>query len=256
MRGFSKSIAIASFAAILGAGASVSVANDSPLPAGPGRSAGGLGPDTTLISGDTYQGWTITFPQGLGVELAQDATTNQLVLVLEKFATFTSVSGLNVTFSQNVNWTGTPLATSIEVENESITNSSGSNWSRFDFELQTPFTGPNNVAASFVSGNEFVPPSGSNGSWSTVSFSSNDIFYTGSQASGTVSLWGQTQTTGDDLLIETNPSDGPVPQSFTFKELPTAGASVPLPAAAWSGLTGLLGLALIAVGKRFKKSLA
>jgi hypothetical protein len=248
MTGFFKSTAIAAFAAVLGFGANASFAtNNTPLvPA--------YGPQATINSGDTYQGWTITYPEGMGVSLAQDATTNQLELVVEKFATFVSSNSYLITFTQNKAWSGTPVATSIDIQNESITNFSGSNWNQFNFELQTPFTGPSNLAAAFTPGHEFVPPSGPNGSWSGVTFSSTDISYTGSQPNGTVSLWGQTQTANDDLLIATNPGTGQVPQSFTFKELPSV--SVPVPAAAWSGLTGLLGLGLVAYGKNLKKILA
>jgi len=248
MSGFLKSTAIAAFAAVLGLGANASFAtNNTPI-------APAYGPQATIASGATYQGWTITYPEGMGVTLAQDATTNQLELVIEKFATFVSSNSYLITFTQNQEWSGTPVATSIEIQNESITNFSGSNWGRFDFELQTPFTGPSNTAASFEAGHEFVPPSGPNGSWSGVTFSSTDIAYTGSQANGTVSEWGQSQTANDDLVINTNPSTGEIPQSFTFKELPSV--SVPVPAAAWSGLTGLLGLALVAYGKNLKKILA
>jgi hypothetical protein len=230
MSGFIKTAAIAAFTAILGLGAAANAAS-------------GV---VTVNSGSTYDGWKIFFPEGEGVSLVEDVQTNTLQLVLEKDAQFNSTQSYLITFMQDK--TVSAPATSIVIANESITNNSGVDWSGFSFSLLTPFTGP-----AFAAGDAFVPPSPY---YSTVSTSSSVISYGGNQPDGTVSLWNQTPASGslsNQLVINSDPIAGGV-QSFSFKELPLV--SVPVPAAAWTGLTGLLGLAAIAYGKNIKKILA
>jgi len=229
MSGFIKSAAIAAFTAILGLGAAAN--------------AGTIGV-VQVQSGSTYDGWKIYFPEGEGVALVQDVQTNTLQLVLEKTAVFDTTQSYLITFLQDKSVSAP--ATSITFANESITNASNVDWSGFAFSLLTPFTGP-----TFEAGHAFVPPAG----YTTVSTSPTLITYGGSQPDGTVSLWNQTPpSAGNDLVINSNPLTGGGLQSFTFKELPLV--SVPVPAAAWTGLTGLLGLAAIAYGKNLKKILA
>jgi hypothetical protein len=79
----------------------------------------------------------------------------------------------------------------------------------------------------------------------------------GTQANMASVLWGIGPD--GDLIIDANP-DG-IGTSFSFKEVPVNGSTpppvlVPLPAAAWQGLAGLLGLGLIAYGKSLKKLMA
>jgi hypothetical protein len=229
MSGFIKTAAIAAFTAILGLGAAAH--------------AGTTG-IVTVNSGGTYDGWKIYFPEGEGVALVQDVQTSSLQLVLEKDAEFTTTQSYLITFLQDS--TVSAPATTITIANESITNASGVDWTGFSFSLLTPFTGP-----AFEAGHAFVPPAG----YTTVSTSSSVITYGGSQPNGTVSLWNQTPASAtNDLVINSNPLTGGSLQSFSFKELPLV--SVPVPAAAWTGLTGLLGLAAIAYGKNLKKILA
>jgi hypothetical protein len=194
-------------------------------------------------TGATYDGWKIFFPEHEGVSLIQDTSTNTLQLVLEKSATFTSTNGFLITFAQDSSVSAP--ATTIEIANESITNTSGVTWSGFAFSLLTPFAGPN-----FQAGRTFAPPPG----YTTPTVSAGLITYPGTQADSTTSLWNQNPATDTgNLVINTDPLTGGSLQSFSFKEVPLTGATVPVPAALWTSLTGLLGLAVVGNRKSLKK---
>jgi len=233
MSGFIKTAAIAAFTAILGLG---TVSHAATLPPVSGI--------VNLTSGQSVGGWKVYFPEGEGVALTQDVTDpKKLDLVLEKFADFNTTQSFLITFLKDAKST-VPAATSIIVANESITNSSGVDWTGFSFSLHTPFA----PAATFAAGDAFIPGTG----YSTVSTGSTAITYGGSQPDGTVSLWNQTPASNDlSHMLVINPNGS---TNFSFKELPLV--SVPVPAAAWTGLSGLLGLAAIAYGKNIKKILA
>ena len=169
---------------------------------------------------------------------------------VEKGATFlpsNAGEGLLITFTQ----TSASATGLIDFTNESITNATGSTWSGFDFILLN-----SNASASFVSSasSPFAPPAGM---FTTVSVTSVDgnptvVYGGGSQANFATSLWGI--GADGDLIIDANPLG--IGTTFTFKEVPVTGPLVPLPAAAWQGLAGLLGLGLIAKAKSLKKLMA
>jgi len=222
-----KFAAIAVFAAILGFSTRTSMA-------------------TPVVNGSTLGGWTITYNTP-GIGLAFDQADNTIV-VLEKAANFTTNTGLLITFVQN-GFSG--IAPKIQFINESITNSSGSSWSGFEFQLLAAsgspvFEGPTGT---------FVPPTAGPGvNYTSENFSTTDIKYGGVQPSGTTSFWGTFGggPNNGSLTIDTNPGAS-VPTVFTFKEIPIV---VPLPAAAWQSLSGLLGLGLIGYARKMKKVLA
>jgi len=200
-----------------------------------------------LPSGTTVSGWTITYNVP-GISLAIDPPAGGIQIILEKTAAFTVNTGLLITFTQSGT---TGVAPQIQFINESITNVSGTGWSGFEFQLLTSlgtpatFSGPAGV---------FVPPVGPGVNYTSSSFSPTDITYGGTQANGSTSFWGTSGgSPGGSLIINTNPSASATPEVFTFKEIPIV---VPLPAAAWQGLSGLLGLGLIGYAKKLKKVLA
>jgi hypothetical protein len=228
MRGFVKSAMFAAFSAALGLGAAVSSA------------------DVTLHSGGSSEGWKIFFPEGEGVTLVQDSASSAIQLVLTKTADFSTTQSFLISFLQDGS-VAAP-ASSIEISNETITNDTGINWSGFGFSLLTPFAGP-----GFTAGHAFALPAG----YTSVTPSAGAVDYTGSQAAGTASQWGTKTATGtNNLLINSSPLTGGSLQTFTFKELPMSGSSIPLPAAVWSSLSGLLALGLIANRKTLKRVLA
>jgi hypothetical protein len=184
----------------------------------------------------TADGWKITFPDStMGssfIGLTGVVSDGSTLVIGEKDANFAAVEPLPIVFQE----VGKTAASSIEIMNEAIVNSSGTTWSGFDFVLVGNATFP---------GSTFDLPAGYTG----VSVGSTEIDYTGVQAAGDVSLWG---LTGKPLVIDPSTVAGNV---FFFKEIPVSGPMVPLPAAAWQGLTGLLGLGLLAGGKSLKAKL-
>jgi len=188
----------------------------------------------------TVDGWQIA-PQ-YGVALTVNVVGSSLVL--EKTANFPGLNSVQVTFNQ----VGTGAPTSIEFENESITNSGTATWSGFQFLLLTPALGPTSPLASFAgTANVFVPPSGTGYDYTSFNLNAakNTLTYSGTQSPASISDWGSSAP-GDDLLINTNGAT-----NFTFDEVPV-GAVIPLPAAAWQGLVGLLSLGAIGLARKIK----
>jgi hypothetical protein len=228
MKRITKLATLAGFSAVLGLMSSASKA-------------------ATVVSDIGGSGWTATFS---GLSLTADPTQPSGQLDVEKGATFlpsNAGEGLLITFTQ----TSASATGVIDFTNESITNATGSTWSGFDFILLN-----SNASASFVSSanSPFAPPAGM---FTTVSVTSVDgnptvVYGGGSQANFATSLWGI--GADGDLIIDANPLG--IGTTFTFKEVPVTGPLVPLPAAAWQGLAGLLGLGLIAKAKSLKKLMA
>jgi hypothetical protein len=185
-------------------------------------------------SSATVGGWTITTP--VGIALTIDSSDNNTLLI-EKAADFTAPQGgLLISFLK----TGTTADANVIFGNEAVSNSTGHTWSGFDFLLLNEL----GTAKFDGVGNVFAPPTGYTG----VSLDSTHsiLSYTGSQATGTTSMWGSS-VTGDELLIDAGSAS-----AFVFKELPV----VPLPAAAWQGLAGLAGLGAIASVRKLKNRMA
>jgi hypothetical protein len=228
MKRITKLATLAGFSAVLGLMSSASKA-------------------ATVVSDIGGSGWTATFS---GLSLTADPTQGSGQLDVEKGATFlpsNAGEGLLITFTQ----TSASAKGLIDFTNESITNATGTTWSGFDFILLN-----SNASASFVSSSDspFAPPAGM---FTTVSVGTVDgnptvAYGGGSQGNFATSLWGI--GADGDLIIDANPLG--IGTTFTFKEVPVTGPLVPLPAAAWQGLAGLLGLGLIAKAKGLKKLMA
>jgi hypothetical protein len=192
-----------------------------------------------LKSGDTVDGWKITFPAG--ISLAVDAANN---LVLEKQAAFTNIEGLVITFNQ-VSYSASPTIT---ITDESLTNVSGKDWSAFQFLLLNTLAG--NAADAKFTGQNFTdttPLPVQTKSDDTITMSGGVLHDTDT------AKWGF-GANGGELVMQANPATSGLKKVFDFKEIPVVG--VPLPTAAWSGLTGLLGLGLLGSAKKVKKILA
>lgn len=206
-------------------------------------------------------GWTASWDAGLDsrLSLVVDGESADSVFI-EKFATFTTsdvnsaggLSGLVITF-QKTSVNAKPF---IVVDNEAIVNNTGVDWTDFHFIIQPP-TGQ----VAFDTGKTNVSPPGTGGfsidPFTTATYSNNDTVLT--VAGGTVgstipnNTWFPGAVSGE-LVINTA-AGTPALGTFFFKELPSAGTGpvVPLPAAAWSGLSGLLGLALVSSRKHLRK---
>lgn len=194
---------------------------------------------TVLKSGGSpIDGWKITFPADVTLIDEGGGT-----LTLAKAATFNSAEGLDITFTQVGTTTVSPTIT---FASETITNNSGSAFNSFQFLLQNTFAG-----------------SSSNAVFSGTTFTNTGVFTTTTPGSDTITLSGGTLangattnfggTDGGSLVINANPVTTGT-KVIDFKEIPGPGPTgVPIPAAAWTGLSGLLGLGLISKIKGLKK---
>jgi hypothetical protein len=191
----------------------------------------------SVTSGDVLDGWKVTFPPGIGLTQV-DSNSGGPVLELSKAAVFSSLEGLAITFVQ----TSAAASPTVSIVSESVTNFSGSDWSGFQFLLASPLA-PELTAASFTGSFSNI------GSFTTSNVASNNVQLGGADiANGLAVDFGGAG--GGALTISADPTDGGLPQVFVLKELPVGGGGsgpmVPLPAAVWSGLSGLGFLAVLA----------
>jgi hypothetical protein len=182
-------------------------------------------------------------------------SNNGLVLSLQKFADFQpefigtgEVNPLSIVFRQ----VSRSAVGSIAIEEENVINDTGVAWQGFRFMLEGGIAGHTptfDTAASasfstnpfptktFLNGNKELQVTG--GTLSAGTFPSN--------------LWQPGRTSGA-LVIDADPfTSGSLNQTFVFKEQPIL---IPLPAAAWTSLSGLVAVGLLVGAKKAKKILA
>jgi len=182
-----------------------------------------------ITSGQNVDGYVISFPSQIALFVDPSPAGT---LKLEKVASFGSIGGLVITFDK----VSANAPSTIDINTENITNHTGSDWGGFIFALIN--LGTNGTFTSKFNG----APAGFNGG----AFSSGNtmVTYSGFQANGATSTW----TSNPDLVISFADASG----VLNFKELPVG---VPLPASAWQGLVGLLGLGALRYGKSIKAKL-
>jgi hypothetical protein len=196
---------------------------------------------TVLSTGDVVDGWMISFP--VGIALVDDGGGS---LTLEKAAAFDSLEGLSITFNQ----VSASASSTITITDESITNVSGVPFGGFQFLVLNEL--PGNAAAATLQPNAFT---GGTSPFTTQTDSPSTITLGGGTlANNATAKWGF-DSTGGDLAINANPAATGQFKVFDLKEIPLP-AAIPIPAAAWTGLSGLLGLAVIGNAKRLRKLLA
>lgn len=224
MKAILKTAAIAAIAAIFGFSTSTTRA-----------AVVTIGSPVTTETG-TVDGWDITTPAG--VVLLIESTGN--TITLEKEATFTSGASLGITFDGIAN--SAPASTFI-VTGESIVNESSFNWTGFTDAV---------VAEVGTASVDSVLDGGAISAHYVLTLASDTggiASYTGSQPTHTTTDWGSYAGDTSTLTIDAS-ADG----VFVLDEIPTVSGTtvVPLPTAAWQGLVGLGGLALLAFGKKLK----
>lgn len=199
-------------------------------------------------------GWTASYADayadaGWDVALTfRGLSANGDQFFFEKDATFKSpagngTDGLEILF-QKVD----PSAKELVINDEILTNATGVDWQAFKWILASggsqggptfSFAATNGPASGF----EISP-------FTSMEFAENNTvlnFSGGIVGNGQTWFAGANSSTGIAIV------SGDTATSFALKEVPIP---VPLPAAAWTGLSTLLGLGLLATAKNARKMLA
>jgi len=215
----------------------------------------------TKVLGDS--GWTVRYDNiGLSITLLNPPADveDTAYVVLQKVAQFATgvnefgfLDPLEISFIQ----TGENATQYVVIDREVVTNDTGVDWTGFRFIVEDPMAGKGGgahfdqaLSAGFV--NDINP-------FTSHSYNgdSTELFV----SAGTLShispddIWTPGFQQNSNLVINANPFDsGCVRRTFVFKEQPVS--VIPLPAAAWTGLSGLLGLGMIGVAKNWRRFLA
>lgn len=193
----------------------------------------------TASYSDAYQaaGWNVSLAfRGLSADGSQ--------FYFEKDATFMSpagdgVNGLEILFQKT-----DPNAKELVINDEILQNQTGVDWTAFQWKLVSGGT------AAFT----FAPTNGTADGFAIspyTSMSFADSNQTLNFSGGTVAnnqTWFAGANSATGIAIVSGSAD-----SFALKETPVA---IPLPAAAWTGMSTLLGLGLLAGFKNARKILA
>jgi hypothetical protein len=190
-----------------------------------------------VANGDTVDGWTIVVPNGVTV-LQEDQFPT---LTLETTSAFNSLAPQELMFIQNsYNASG-----SITIDKQSITNSTGTTMIGMKAVVSTML---NPVGPAAVINQTFNLSNPARTKFTTETSIPGGIFYHGALPNHAASQLGYGAT--NDLVINANPAGaGGLKKIFVFRE--TAIPVVPVPPAVWTGLSGLLGLGLIAGVRKF-----
>jgi hypothetical protein len=208
-------------------------------------------------------GWTASWDSSNDGRLALnvDGETCDSVFI-EKHVTFYDsdinesgqfIDPVVITFQQ----TSAHAAQYLVINDESVTNRTGQDWTGFRMTLL-----PSDGSVSFDPGLSDISPPGNGFSidpFTTHDFAQNNsIFTVGGGVVPTAPIGSNTWYPGaatGNLVIDTNAGAFCNEAVFTLKEQPLT-CAIPLPAAAWSGLTGLAGLALAGSRKSLRGLLA
>jgi hypothetical protein len=197
-------------------------------------------------------GWSATIPDtsdGGSVSLSFVRSADG-VFYFDKTATLTTNdAALVIEFNRT-----SANASTLAIGTESITNSTGTDWTGFrTFVSTATAAGSSGVGfqLSLASGGFNIDP------FTIINFTNNNTEMDvtgGTVANGTAWTPG-TSTDGGVAIISGNSAD----DRFLLKEIALTGGSsgggptpIPLPAAAWTGMSTLLGLALLGAAKRVR----
>jgi hypothetical protein len=192
--------------------------------------------------------------------LAEDANS----VVLQKVAGFRDgpdqyglIAPIEINFEQ-VRGDAVP---NIVFTSEQVSNDTGTNWNGFKFIIEDGQTGTSadtqfDVDATFNSGDpfdtspfKFISAAGVSSSPQVITLGDGVL------ANGETWLPGIGAGAGELVIHAAPATDGS--KRFVFKELPQAGGQViPLPAAVWSALSGLIGLGAFGSAKGLRRKMA
>lgn len=212
----------------------------------------------TLGTSGWVASWDSSLDSRLGLNVEGETTDSVFV---EKFATFTAgdinsdggfVNPMAIVF-QKVSPSAKPF---IIINDEMVVNQTGVDWNGFRFIIL-----PSNGSVVFDAGQTDIAPPGSGFSIDPFTASAYNANNTQLDVSGGVvgsvapnNVWTPGVASGQ-LVINTAATTTNL-TAWALKEMPQVGFVIPLPAAAWSGLSGLLGLAVIGSRKHLRKLFA
>jgi hypothetical protein len=174
----------------------------------------------------------------------------------EKDAEFRTNDVLAITFNKV-----DPNAKTLVINDETVLNNTGTDWNGFRLELSSGSTAgtPNFAFATSDNapgiGDFRIDPFAAFQFYNANGGAANTgLLVNGGTAVKTGSTWFPGAQSNTGLAIVASGTD----TTFTLKEIPQTGGTtvIPLPAAAWSGLSGLVGLALVAAVKKARHRLA
>lgn len=194
---------------------------------------------TVVNNGDQVDGWDIVFPSGL--TLIQE--TDQPTLTLQVMGAFNSLTPQDITFVQ-ATYTASPTIT---FATQTMSNSTGNKLIGLKQSLHTRL--PGNTPVPTITGS-FNLNNPARTVFTTKLASPSAVTLNGPFKNGMTSLLGF-GVNGGNMVISANPVTSGLKKIFMVKETPLP--VVPIPPAAWTGLSGLLGLGAIAGLKRLKK---
>lgn len=219
----------------------------------------------SLVLGDA--GWTATWDDSLDpfLSIALDIQSNDSDSVLiEKSVTYSSdflnergfIEPVPIVFQQ----TDTDAKRLIIITDETITNNTGVNWDSFRMTLLQGSTGTEADTRFDVDGTGIGTPGGFDiAPFTNAEFSVNNQVLTlsgGTVADGDVFTPGQGPNAGELVITALPTNGGQSLRTFVLKEQPGPGTTppvvIPIPAAAWTGLSGLLGLGLFAAARKIR----
>lgn len=202
-------------------------------------------------------GWTASWDSKFDpyLQISTPDYETQDAVYIEKFVNFTNafndpagfIDPAVVTF-QATRANATPY---IVINDEQLVNNTGKDWNAFRMSLL-----PSDGSVSFNPALSDINPPGSGFDihpFTNFSFSlNNTILDTNGGVVADGAVWFPGSGPGS-LVINTNAGQLGCDAAFTLKEQPLA---IPLPAAAWSGLSGLVGLALVGSRKKLRQLVA
>lgn len=206
-------------------------------------------------------GWTASWDDSLDSVLSlavdQDTPTESNSVIIEKSIRFTTdhvddgqVNPAKIVFQQ----TDANAKRLIIVADETVTNDTGLNWNGFRFTVLDGTTGTNADSRFDPVATGIGLPGGFDVSpFTSATFSQNDqILELGGGALPDGQTWtpGQGVDAGELVIIGLPSNGGSTLRSFSFVEQPlTPGGGpppvIPIPAAMWTGLSGLVGVGLL-----------
>lgn len=222
----------------------------------------------SLVLGDS--GWTASWDDSLNEHLSVALDINPVTddsVLIEKRVTYTSdfvndrgfIEPVPIIFQQ----TAVDAKRLVIITDETITNNTGVDWNAFRMILLQGSTGTDADTRFDPSATGVGTPDGFDISpFTNAVFSNNDQVLDltgGTVADGETFTPGQGPNAGELVITALPVNGGSGLRTFVLKEQPGTAAGpivIPIPAAAWTGLSGLLGLGLYAGARRIRAHLA